>query len=115
MPQRRRRIFFIGYLNNTSLYSKLKEATKEDWIEDQGVIGNAFPCRMLIDKKINPFELSGNLVEISDTFNLVGGFTPFQNAGVMVDGIVYTSKTYPLYDGDRIKLRDILQNGEVTD
>jgi len=112
MPQRRRRIFFIGYHKSTDAYKKLKKA-KSDWILSGGTIANAFPAAEAT--KINNFELEGDLVEISDNFNKGQKLSPFQNSGVMIGGKVYTQKTAANYKGKRTVLGEVLQNGEVTE
>ena len=42
MPQRRRRIFFIGYHKSTAIYNRIKKS-KQNWIFKDGTIANAFP------------------------------------------------------------------------
>ena len=37
----------------------------------------------------------------------------FENTGVMKDGVVYTVKTFPQYDGKQITLGDIMDDGNV--
>jgi DNA (cytosine-5)-methyltransferase 1 len=112
MPQRRRRIFFIGYHKTTEIYKKLKKA-KSNWILNNGTFANAFPASE--NTKVNEFALEGDLVEISNKFNKGQKLSPFQNSGVLIAGKVYTQKTIPEYKGKRTVLGDILQNGEVTD
>ena len=58
--------------------------------------------------KFSPVPLSGDLVEISKKFNLGGKKSPFENTGLQIDGKVFTSKTMPLYEGERTVLGDVL-------
>lgn len=113
MPQRRRRVFFIGYHKSTSAYKKLKKTNKRDWLSKKGTIAKAFP--ILEPNKLQEVELKGNLVEITDNFNKDGKLSPFLNTGMLIEGKVYTTKTLPKYKGKKTKLGDLLQNGEVTD
>ena len=113
LPQRRRRIFFLGYHKTTPLYKSLKNADKKDWIALQGTLANAFPIQNSLEH-YNRFALEGGLVEISEKFNLGEKLSPFSNTGVSINGGVYTAKTHPNYDGPRTFLIDVLQNGEVT-
>lgn len=129
MPQRRRRVFFLGYHKSTELYSQLKQSDRRSWIEEEGVTAVAFPCNITgvakksktlelsleVEKRINSFSISDDLVDISESFNVGGGPTPFENSGFMIDGVVHTAKTLPQYDGPKFRLRDVLQNGEVTE
>lgn len=114
MPQRRRRIFFLGYHKSTSIYKSLKKTDKSDWMHTSGIMATAFPVQEL-SKEPSVFQIEENLVEISENFNEGEKLSPFENSGVFIDGKVVTSKTIPSYDGNRIVLRDILQNGQVTD
>ena len=112
MPQRRRRIFFIGYHKFTDAYKRISKSKKIDWLCKKGTFANAFP--VMSEDKLDEFEIKGNLVEITKEFNKKGKLSPFQNTGLLFEGKVYTSKTLPNYNGDRAVLGDILQNGEVT-
>lgn len=105
MPQRRRRVFFLGYHKSTEIYKKIQENEK-DWIEKSGVIAKAFPIHHV--PKFSLVPLSGDLVEISKKFNLGGKKSPFENTGLQIDGKVFTSKTMPLYEGERTVLGDVL-------
>lgn len=115
MPQRRRRIFFLGYHKSTEIYKKMKQSEKADWLLEKGTIANAFPVTSENNRKTISFELVGDLVEITENFNKGGKLSPFLNTGLLVNGKIHTIKTIPNYDGSKIVLRDILQNGEVTD
>ena len=113
MPQRRRRIFFLGYHKSTSCYKALKKADKKDWITHQGTMADTFPVQKSLDH-FNHFTLEGDLVTISEQFNLEAKLSPFANSGVSINGEVFTAKTHPNYNGPRTVLADVLQNGEVT-
>jgi len=39
----------------------------------------------------------------------------FENTGIMIDGIITTFKTKPSYEDKFTILKDIIQNGEVTE
>jgi DNA (cytosine-5)-methyltransferase 1 len=112
MPQRRRRVFFIGYHKSTEIYKRLQKSKKINWLTEEGTIANAFPVAKT--GVIQEVELKGDLVEITNDFNKNGKLSPFQNTGLLIKGKVYTTKTVPNYDGERTVLGDILQNGEVT-
>lgn len=114
MPQRRRRVFFIGYHKTTEIYKRIKKSNKIDWLTKHGTIAGAFPVSNLGSLFISEIELNGDLVEITNNFNKNGKLSPFQNTGMLVNGKIFTTKTEPNYDGDYSVLGDILQNGEVT-
>ncbi len=112
MPQRRRRVFFLGYHKSTDVYKRLKQANKTNWLTEEGTIANAFPVNKT--NSIQEVKLKGDLVEITNNFNKTGKLSPFQNTGLLIKGKVYTTKTEPNYDGEKVVLGDVLQNGEVT-
>lgn len=115
MPQRRRRIFFIGYHKSTSAYKKIKQYDKIEWILENGTIAKAFPITAENTNKINSFELTGDLVEISQNFNKKGKLSPFLNTGLLINGKVSTLKTLPVYNGNKVLLGNILQTEDITE
>lgn len=115
MPQRRRRVFILAYLKTTSLYKELKKCNQLDWILHEGIFASAFPVVSNDLGSTTKFELKGNIVEISSSFNNNGISEKFENSGTMINGNVVTLKTIPDFDGKPILLKDIIQNGEVTE
>lgn len=114
MPQRRRRVFILAYLKGTSVYQDVKENTAKKWILKEGVLAQAFPVHSEgITAKT--FELTGDIVSISENFNKNGTVGMFENSGLMIDGLVTTIKTQANYDGTFTILGDLIQNGEVTE
>ena len=111
MPQKRRRVFFLGYHRSSQLYKKVKIIEKLDWILDQGTIAHSFPIHYT--EEFYKFKLEGDLVHITNNFNIKGGSSPFMNTGIMVDGKVCTANTEADYEGRRILLGDILQKGRT--
>ena len=115
MPQRRRRIFILAYSQNSTIYNEIKETTSKDWILTDGTLANAFPVQSDNILFPNEFKLKGDIVEISENFNKNGKKGMFENTGIMIDGIVTTIKTKPSYEDKFTILKDIIQNGEVTE
>lgn len=115
MPQRRRRIFILAYLNNTVIYNNIKSATPIKWILEEGTLANSFP--ITTEQVLFPqeFELKGDIVYISENFNKAGKTGLFENSGLMINGRITTIKTQPNYFGRFTHLRDLILNGEVTD
>ena len=111
MPQKRRRVFFLGYHRSSQLYKKVNIAEKLDWVMEEGTIANAFPvCHT---EEFHELKLEGDLVQITNNFNIKGELSPFMNTGIMVDGKVFTANTESNYKGKRIFLKDIIQKGRV--
>jgi DNA (cytosine-5)-methyltransferase 1 len=114
MPQRRRRIFILAYLKGTAIYESLNETSPNAWILKEGTLAEALP--VTTDNTLFPteFKLKGDIVSISENFNKNGTTGLFENSGIMINGSVSTLKTQPNYDGNFTVLRDLMQNGEVT-
>lgn len=115
MPQRRRRIFILAYLNKTQLFKNIKLTDSIEWILEDGVLASSFPS--IEEKSVLPkmFKLSGDIVSISENFNKHGKSGMFENSGIMINGNVTTIKTKPCYDGKYTFLKDLMQNGEISE
>ena len=67
MPQRRRRVFILGYHKSTSIYKQqLKE--KKERLLDNCVLQNAFPF-MESSKNVFSGVISKDIKDVSDNFN----------------------------------------------
>jgi DNA (cytosine-5)-methyltransferase 1 len=115
MPQRRRRIFILAYLQGINVYENIKEVTPTEWILEEGTLAEAFPVTSENSLFPTTFQLKGDIVSISENFNKSGATGLFENAGIMINGLVTTLKTQPNYDGEYTILKDLIQNGEVTE
>ncbi len=111
MPQRRKRIFIMGYKKDTVFYNILKNNSNENTLNNTGIFAKAFPIRTIENKNIITKNLSNNLVDITENFNKE---TPknnsFLEAGYMINGIYHTCKISADYSGDSKKLRDLLED-----
>jgi DNA (cytosine-5)-methyltransferase 1 len=110
MPQRRRRVFFLGYHKSSPIYKKFtKLKSAQDWILKEGLFAKAFP--VVIGKKggIQQFGVNGDVVEVSNQFNKKGAsLSPFRNSGIIINRIVHTIETAPSFVGPPALLGDIL-------
>ena len=109
MPQRRRRVYILGYKKNTPLHKSIGSADADEWLNELGVFAKAFPLEKQEPEKIKSFGLEKDLVKISKEFNLGKSASPFETAGMMVDGKVSTFKAKPVYSGKKSKLADFLE------
>jgi DNA (cytosine-5)-methyltransferase 1 len=110
MPQRRRRTFIMGYMQGTKPHWRLMNRTPFDIFDIDGLFAKAFPIRSVSADAGLRFELSDDLVYITQTFNKANPKNNlFLNAGYMVDGIYHTVKCVPDYTGERESLGNILQ------
>ena len=113
MPQRRRRVFFLGYKKDSKVYKQLKKSTPVDWLLKDVVIQNTFKAEQ--DSEVSEFVLDNDLVDISNNFNVGGKKSLFENTGMMIDGEVTTLKTFPVYKGKPTPLKSILEKGKVDE
>lgn len=117
MPQRRRRVFFIGYHASTAIGQSLRQHfTPADWTQHDGVLAKAFPVKAKEGMLAQHFPLKGDLAQLSKRFNIGEHATisPFRNAGMVIDRQVFTVETTARYKGEHLTLGDIVQkNGEV--
>lgn len=120
--QRRRRTFIFAYKDTTRYNAEVGEkvAYKVDSsVEEQrismsrllledGFFAKTFPVYDVDSKMLQITELPKGLGELSENFSF-----GFENTGVMKDGIVYTFKTTPKYDGKHITLGNVMETGDV--
>ncbi len=114
MPQRRRRIFILAYLKGTEIYDSINETSAHEWIVSDGTLASSLP--VTVENKFFPseFNLTGDMVSISDNFNKGGKSGIFENSGLMINGKITTIKTYPNYYGDYTVLGDIIQSSDIS-
>lgn len=112
MPQRRRRTYIVAYKNDTNLHRQFDVVeNKFLWVLHDGVMAQAFACEQK-NAQISEFEIKGDLVEVSKSFNVGMKTSPFGNSGVMSGRKVYSLDTTPIYNGHYISLGEVLVNDE---
>jgi DNA (cytosine-5)-methyltransferase 1 len=111
MPQRRRRVFIFASKKDTKFYDKLKSNSIADNLSTFGLFAQTFPIKNIEAKSIITKKLSGDLVDITNNFNInTPKINAFHEAGYMIDGIYHTSKIEVNYSGKIAKLGDFLQD-----
>ncbi|SNY94976.1 DNA (cytosine-5-)-methyltransferase [Flagellimonas pacifica] len=113
MPQRRRRVFFLGYHKSTEIYKTLQETSPTKWILEQGTVASAFPVKK--QGAITSFSLEKDLVSLSNSFNLEKALSPFLNSGICIENEVHTLKTVTDYNGTHKLLSDILEDVSASE
>lgn len=120
--QRRRRTFIFAYKDDTVYSSRIAEKINYNSSYDEelrrksmgklilseGFFAKSFPVSQCDDKKIRIKKLPEEVGKLSNSFSFA-----FENSGVVKDGIIYTIKTVPAYDGEQITLGDILEDGDI--
>ena len=112
MPQKRRRVFILGYHKSTALYQQMESiAQLRDWITHSGLFAEVFPVQSTnVTLNIGYNALGSDLTQISAEFNANGTQSPFLNAGCMLNGQFHTLKTMPSYKGPYRTLGDVLED-----
>ncbi len=119
MPQKRRRTYIVGYKKNGIIG---KGYTKSgDWVFHSGVFAKAFP--VIVDDNIPDLKsivlsdkTEDRLLDITNSFNSKNKARPFENSGVMVDGVAYSITTIPFCKDKPMTIRDIMVTpAEVPD
>jgi len=113
MPQRRRRVFIMGYKKDSKVYRLFKKiGDPSAWMHKVGVIAKAFPVEPGT-KQLQGNKIGGKLDEISRDFSSdAPSKSPFENTGMMSDGLFYTTRTSPAYDGTHATLGQIIIRNE---
>ena len=109
-PQRRKRVFIIAE-------HRASWPNPMEMIGEKGIFARSLP--IVPPDTLDFFGLGqGDLAEISENFNSVGGDTPtpFGNCGIMVNREVWTGKSLADYHGGKQTLGGILQKpGSIPD
>lgn len=115
MPQRRRRTYLCAYKKDSHIAIDYKNPN--EWIQANGVFAKSFPIECAGDiTELDSTKLSSakknRLVDITENFNINGGDSPFEIAGMMIDGIAYSTDAKPIFNGSPTYLRDCLVRGK---
>jgi DNA (cytosine-5)-methyltransferase 1 len=112
-PQRRRRVYILGYKKNTSIWKSISKCKdKKDWIIKDGVIAKAFKVKT-DNIKVNEVEVGLDPVFVSNKFSKdIPSKSPFENSGVMINGQVFTAKVEADYKGKYSVLGDFIIDEE---
>lgn len=113
-PQRRRRVFLYAHrLDHCGYAWKPLNRLYKD-----GVMASALPVSAaglkpvleaeLLHASSPDFEIDPNPYQVSEDFGRGRKVTPFENAGVMVEGRVWTRKVGPVYRGKCHTLGDVV-------
>lgn len=107
--QRRRRTYIFAYKDDTKYAGKSIMKSPMLILEKDGFFAETFPVSLIEEKKIRSVKLPQKLGQLSTDFAF-----DFENSGYMKDGIVYTVKTVPDYDGKQITLGDIMETEDTV-
>lgn len=92
--QRRKRVFIVAVHQSTPQFQRLKQAATGDLsglLIDATPLAQALPVQLV--NAVSSFELGGDIYAAQESYQAAaGGKSQFANAGVCIDGRVYTSK-----------------------
>ncbi len=111
MPQKRKRVFFLGYKKGTPEYDAIQNLKVKDMWVEEGLFAQAFPIGSTQGVSYYEGKLKGSLTTLSKKFNAgpTGKLSPFSNAGVMFDRNFWTMRVRPAWDEEKTLLGDVLQ------
>ena len=118
LPQRRRRVFLVGWLDGKS--QSFQKALSD--VTSKSILAKAFPAypaTHIVDlasfSNHMAFHIGGPVPEVSGSFGKGLRTSPFHNAGIAWDRKVLTMDLLPQYDGECKTLADILQKDSEID
>ena len=105
-PQRRRRVFMVGYHHSTHIDPSREPLS---WLTKDGTLAKAFPvehCELVLPEVDLKHQ---DLTQITRDFNKGNKMqAPFKNGGIFAEGRFWTSRLEPNYDGEKKNLGDVL-------
>lgn len=103
-PQRRRRVFILGYKKGSELYRKVRNAETLNWLTKSGITAKAFPVKLHGKLKLGmlPDTIDDALLTFSNKDAV------FDKAGLLLDGVYCTYKVTLDFKGKHTALGDIL-------
>lgn len=113
--QRRRRVFIFAYANKTNFAASIKNEIRinlgeinsdsfAEIINKKGFFAQGFPIEPIEVKNIKHTSINKDIVRVSDDFKFL-----FENSGIMIDGMVYTTKVNPIKK-QIVPIKKILQD-----
>lgn len=108
MPQRRRRVFILGHRKGTGTHKSIRRSTPAGWLTVESPLARALPC-LPEDVEAHAFSVAQELDELSKGFGKGSPRSPFRNAGVMIDGTVFTMRVAAIEE-EPFPLRSVLQS-----
>lgn len=100
--QRRRRTFIFAYHNNTTYGKKMFDIDPIEIIGKGGFFAKTFPIEEV--ESVSAGEITyEDIPSVSESFKF-----PFENAGYMLEGKVFTAKTEPRYEKP-VPLKELLE------
>ena len=97
-------------MKDCEIYNSIKN-NAADWLTSNGIFAKIFPANF---ESIKEFLISEDLVELSNSFNILSKKSPFEKSGVFIEGKCYTCKIEP-HKEKKFPLKKILTTKKVDD
>lgn len=110
-PQRRRRIFILAYKNDCGIAKQMRRKGHFEWLRE-GTLGKAFPIEKDSGLNFEEVFLHEDEKQISDLFGRGLKVSPFLNAGMMINGKVFTTKVISKTPRKVMTLNEIILSDE---
>lgn len=110
-PQRRRRVFILGYHSSTNIANSMRASGLKDWVDSEGIFQASFPATYQWNMDIVEKRIQGDLKRITETFNIEksNSLSPFLTAGAMMDRQFVSCKYDANFNGPFETLADIIE------
>lgn len=108
MPQKRKRIFIFACKKTTNYFSELSKNFNDNIIEfiekNKSFFTTIFNTKVITNSL--DIKLDKNVEEISKNYSCPS----YYDTGIMFNSVVYTFKTAPNFNGQKVTLKDIIQD-----
>lgn len=109
-PQKRRRTYIFAWRQDTKYNNSIKDIEASNILLNEGLFAKSFPIQPTI-KKLKEI----NLLTYKDTVEMTESFkADFRNSGIMINGIVTTIDTVPVYESP-VPLKNIRETRSGLD
>lgn len=119
-PQRRRRVFIVGHR-----LDQFSPGDAREWLFEKGVLAGALPIQQPA-QLVSPFRLDADIPQrvtstasqlriLTESFGAGLKRSPFETAGVMFKGEVWTSKAEPVYEEETPLKKVLVPDSQVPE
>ena len=115
-PQKRKRIFILGYHKDSEIYKKINTAEDDfpkKWLFQDGIFAQQFKVEATNKLLLDSFSLDGDRVKVSKMFNKNYQEYKFENMGFLYNNKIWTDQPKEKFEGPFKLLKDVIEKKEV--